>query len=490
MSILKVGPGEPYSTIEAAVAQAASGDTVAVDSGTYTNDFVTISTNLTLEAVGGTVDLVATVPPPDGKAIIDEGGPGVTVTITGFDISGATDADQNGAAIRYEAGNLTLENDTIHDNQDGLLGGADPAGSITIDQSVVYDNGDGSGFTHDIYVGAIDNLTVENSKIETAVIGHEIKSRAAITTITGDTIGDGPTGNSSYEIDLPNGGTAVISGNTIEQGPHAANTNAISYGEEGNLYPAGSVTVVGNTFLNDETAYPSTVLVNDGSNPATFTGNSVYDWTTLVSGLVTPGTNTILTTEPAFDSNLPCFCAGTRIQTTHGEVLVESLAAGDLVITAAGVAEPVHWIGRRSYTARFVVGRPHLTPVTIRAGALGDGLPRRDLRVSPLHAMFIDGLLIPAGCLVNRATIVQDRDGRGVDYYHVELRQHDVILAEGAPTETFLDDDSRGMFQNAAEFVPQPGPEPSDYCARRVDCGFELEAIRRRLDAVAAAQAA
>src|SRR5215471_16957836 len=107
MATLTVGSGQQYSTIAAAVTAAQSGDIINVQAGTYTNDFVIDNDkNLTLQAVGGPVKLVATVSPPDGKAIITEGYYGATLTINGFDISGAKVADANGAAIRYEGGRL------------------------------------------------------------------------------------------------------------------------------------------------------------------------------------------------------------------------------------------------------------------------------------------------------------------------------------------------------------------------------------------------
>ncbi len=491
MATLTVGPGGQYSTIEAAVQHASSGDTVAVSSGTYTNDFVTIGMDLTLEAVGGTVDLVATQAPPNGKAIIDEGGSGVDVTISGFDISGAAVADGNGAGIRYEGGSLAVLGDTIHGNQDGLLANGDPNGSITINHSTFYANGAGDGQTHNIYVGAVQTLTVENSKIEAAKGGHDIKSRAATTVVEDNTIGDGPTGRSGYEIDLPNGGAALITGNSIEKGANASNPAAISYGEEGSLYTGGSLAVTNNTILNDDQRPSAAVVTNDTSTVATITNNTLYHWPTIANGPATVSGNTIAPTEPTFDSSLPCFCAGTRITTVRGEVAVEMLEIGDQVITAAGEAEPVRWIGRRSYAGRFLAGRSQLLPVLIGAGALGCGLPRRDLRVSPLHAMFLGGVLIPAKCLVNGVMIVQERDCRRVDYIHVELNQHDIIMAEGAPTETFMDDDSRGLFQNAAEFATlyPDAPVPTGFCARRLEGGYELEAIRRGLAKIASAGA-
>jgi hypothetical protein len=234
-NVLTVGPGQQYATIQAAVAAASAGDTIDVQAGVYTNDFISIFKDLTLQAVGGIVRLVATVSPPNGKAIIDEGGAGIAVTINGFDVSGATVADKNGAAVRYEGGSLTLNNDYFHNNQDGLLGAADPGGSITINDSEFAFNGTGDGFTHNLYVGDIASLTITDSYFHDAAEGHEIKSRAEDTIITDSRIFDNA-GTASYSIDLPNGGNATIQGNVIEQGPNTHNPNIIAYGEEGNLH--------------------------------------------------------------------------------------------------------------------------------------------------------------------------------------------------------------------------------------------------------------
>ena len=90
MSTLTVGSGGQFTTIQAAVAASQAGDIVDVNSGTYINDFISISHDLTIKAVGGPVYLIATAQPPNGKGIIDAGGPGVHITISGLDISGAT----------------------------------------------------------------------------------------------------------------------------------------------------------------------------------------------------------------------------------------------------------------------------------------------------------------------------------------------------------------------------------------------------------------
>ena len=181
-----------------------------------------------------------------------------------------------------------------------------------------------------------------------------------------------------------------------------------------------------------------------------------------------------------------CFCTGTRLATEAGDMPVEILAIGGTVVTASGEHRRIKWLGHRSYAGRFLATNPNVQPIRFRAGSLGDGLPRRDLLVSPDHAMLLDGLLVPARCLVNSTTIVRNRVER-VDYFHVELDTHDVLLAEGAASESFMDDDSRGVFHNAAEFAAlyPDALRPDGFCARRVEQGPELEAIRRRLAEVA-----
>ena len=183
----------------------------------------------------------------------------------------------------------------------------------------------------------------------------------------------------------------------------------------------------------------------------------------------------------------PCYCAGTRIAAEAGDVPVEVLRIGDRVRTASGALRPIRWIGRRSYDGAFAAGNKAILPITFRAGSLGAGVPVRDLSVSPLHALFLDGVLIPAQSLIDDDRIVQAGSVVSVEYIHVELDSHDILLAEGAPAESFIDDSSRRMFHNAAEFgmlYPEVARSPARYCAPRVEEGELLEAIRARLAAL------
>jgi hypothetical protein len=144
-----------------------------------------------------------------------------------------------------------------------------------------------------------------------------------------------------------------------------------------------------------------------------------------------------------------CFGAGTRIRTPDGDVPVESLAIGQLVLSAAGEAKPIRWIGHRTIDIRRHRDPDMVRPIRIAAGALAEGVPVRDLLVSPDHAMLVDGALIPVRLLVNHRSITEETRSTTVTYYHVELDRHDIIVAEGAAAESYLDTGNRDVFANA-----------------------------------------
>jgi hypothetical protein len=144
-----------------------------------------------------------------------------------------------------------------------------------------------------------------------------------------------------------------------------------------------------------------------------------------------------------------CFLRGTRIRTPKGEVRVENLAAGELISTFDGTAKPIKWIGRWSFPAASAERWPgELLPIKISRSALGPMVPHTDLYVSAFHALYVDGLLIPARNLVNGRSIVHCSavEAETIEYFHVELEKHDVIFSEGAPTETLLEDASEAIF--------------------------------------------
>jgi hypothetical protein len=192
-------------------------------------------------------------------------------------------------------------------------------------------------------------------------------------------------------------------------------------------------------------------------------------------------------------SNVPpaCFVTGTRILTPSGEIPVEDIAPGDAVLTMRdGAARRVIWVGRRTIDLRRHADAAQVNPVRIRAGAFADGLPVRDLLVSPDHALFIGDHLIDARLLVDDITIIHETGRQFITYHHLEFDRHDIILAEGLPTESYLDTGNRHMFEN------QPLPialHPNfaargahDGCAPRVSRGAVLATAQAALQQRAA----
>jgi hypothetical protein len=185
---------------------------------------------------------------------------------------------------------------------------------------------------------------------------------------------------------------------------------------------------------------------------------------------------------------MPCFAAGTRILTPRGQIAVEHLAVGDHVVSFAGEDRPITWIGRRMLDLRRHVQPDSVRPIIIEPDALGDGVPGRRLVVSPDHALYLDGLLVPAKLLLNGRSIRPDFSARTVIYYHVELASHDILLADGAAAETYLDTGHRGVFDNA----DQPlllHPDLMQIRREREGCaplclgGARLDELRARLAA-------
>ncbi len=141
----------------------------------------------------------------------------------------------------------------------------------------------------------------------------------------------------------------------------------------------------------------------------------------------------------AYTGDLACFYPGTRIATPSGAVAVETLEAGDLVLTADGRAMKVRWAGR-SHASTRLADPLRCLPIRIRAGALAEGVPARDLLVSPDHALFLHGVLVQAGGLVNGSTIIREPSVPEIFiYHHIELASHELLLAEAALAESFMD---------------------------------------------------
>jgi hypothetical protein len=199
-----------------------------------------------------------------------------------------------------------------------------------------------------------------------------------------------------------------------------------------------------------------------------------------------------LGTEITFQ--IPCFAAGTRILTNRGNIPVQDLSIGETVITFGTQDRPIIWIGKTTIDLLRHPDPKTVQPVRIAANALAENVPARDLFLSPDHAIYIDGYLIPAKELLNHSNITQHKRDR-ITYYHIELDEHAVIFAENAAVETYLDTGNRNCFADAGAAIVPPhaigeAMRRQRSCAKLLDSGNDLSAIRARILQAASQNAA
>ncbi|MGC2112249.1 MAG: right-handed parallel beta-helix repeat-containing protein [Candidatus Korobacteraceae bacterium] len=247
--LLQVGPTRNLKRPSQAAAAAKNGDTIEIDAGLYLGDVaVWTRDNLTIRGVGGRPRVDARGKSVQGKGIwVIQG---TNTTVENMEFSGATVPDQNGAGIRQEGPGLTVRNCYFHDNENGILTGANPSSDILVENSEFARNGYGDGQSHNIYIGDVRTFTLRYSYSHEAKIGHLVKSRAQTNYILYNRLTD-ETGTASYEIDLPSGGRSYIIGNLIQQSPITDNETIISYAEEGGRNSVQELYIVNNTIVND-----------------------------------------------------------------------------------------------------------------------------------------------------------------------------------------------------------------------------------------------
>jgi hypothetical protein len=156
-----------------------------------------------------------------------------------------------------------------------------------------------------------------------------------------------------------------------------------------------------------------------------------------------------------------CILRGTRILTSRSAEPIESLSIGDLVVTTRG-EKPIKWIGRQHFSQGCSERWPDsVHPIRVSRSALGDNVPHTDLYLSPRHAVLIDDVLIEVRDLINGTSIKRaaPEGMTDMEYFHIELETHEVILAEGAPVETLLLTSGRESFTNFVEYERLYGPD-------------------------------
>jgi hypothetical protein len=246
-------------------------------------------------------------------------------------------------------------------------------------------------------------------------------------------------------------------------------------------FAAGDLIKIHSIGTGDTLTYSgNTITIHNGGTTQTFT----FDSSVTASQITLTQSGTVDTLQ------IICFMAGTLIRTPEGEVAVETLKRGDLIETTEGAVKPVTWLGRQTVSSRFA-DPVRSWPIRILAGALGENVPARDLLVSPDHALLVGGVLVHAGALVNGGSIQRLTSvPNGFVYYHVELDDHSLILAENVPAETFIDNVDRMHFDNWAEHEAlYPDGKPiGELAYPRVKARRQLPAaIRQMLDERAAA---
>jgi hypothetical protein len=357
---LSVGPGKTYSAPCAAFARAAAGDVVEIAGGvTYSGDVCGISTsNLIIRGVNGRPRIDANGANAQGKGtwVVS----GNNVTVENVEMLGARVPDQNGAALRLEGTSFTLRGSFLHDNENGILTGANTASNILIETTEFGHNGYGTGYTHNLYIGNVGSLTFRFNYSHDANVGHNLKSRALVNTIAYNRFSstpDGQTGTTasgkpSYEIDLPNAGTSYVIGNVIEQPSGNSNPAMLAYGEEGASNPKQDLYVVNNTFLNDDASNGTFVMVGSAVTTPVLLQNNIFG-----------GTGTVSTQANALDrtnyrSVAPGFVnrAGYDLHPTANALVINAGSAPGLSSTGLSLAPQADYVHIASSETRTNAG--------------------------------------------------------------------------------------------------------------------------------------
>ena len=254
----------------------------------------------------------------------------------------------------------------------------------------------------------------------------------------------------------------------------------------------GSPTVLNNATLNGNNLQSGSTTYTfagaDSSSPIDAVEYSLNGQTYIVSTNPHLGvfSSVTLGSDPTgahVAGDLSCFLTGTRIATEAGETAVEDLQIGDRLRLADGGTSAVVWIGHRSLDCSRQPQPELVLPIRIAAHAFGLGRPKQDLMVSPEHAIFVDGVLIPAHCLVNDSSIRQV-EAEQITYWHVELDRHAVILAENLPVESYLDNGNRDEMEGGAALTLFPvfAGSYASPVAPIVTQGPVLQMVRDRLE--------
>lgn len=328
-----------------------------------------------------------------------------------------------------------------------------------------------------VFIGAVNGGNPGNALGSATISTLELASGSSTGTLSGLGVSTGFTNFTAITLDA---GASWVFSNTNTVGAYSTliNSGLLTIGAGAVLFDPGHLTLASSVEGPGTIAFPGsgvTLTVDRGVTVApTITG---FNTNTLAlvgmdetisgfgNGQLTLGGAAAITLNVAGTYNqsnfnasydtvnhvtmlTACFAEGSRILTDRGPVAVEALVVGDRVVTASGRLAAVRWLGHRRTNLRQHPSPHDVMPVRVAAGAFGGAQPVRDLVLSPDHAVFVNGSLVPIRHLINGASIRQETR-EAVTYWHVELDRHDVLLAEGLACESYLDTGNRAAFENA-----------------------------------------
>ncbi len=439
---------------------------------------------------------------------------------------------QSGGAFNESAGSLKITNTfgtafAVSGGAFQMIGGAvalsggstasfsnaaDLISNASISGGTELDIGAGSAITFALNAGTVGAAEVDVSSNATVVgtgrVGGTLSGFGTVEASGGTlalTVALGPSSNDiAFEVDSAIGSVLEVDGNigTATTGGHrfsflngASSSGELFYNGKSSIAANGTLAtrisglnvVTGGTptdFIRIGQASAISILsgqTHHGTSDAkiTFTSTGISGVSSVVLANTTGNNSGTWFVRTQADSHggtdiflsSVCFAAGTRILTIAGERAVESITRGDIVLALVN-GEPapqlVNWVGRRHIDVAAQSRPERVAPVRIRRDAFADNVPHADLLLSPDHAVFVDGKLICARQLINGTTICQELHCRSVDYHHIELERHAILLSEGLPTESYLDTGNRGFFANAgAALVLHPDlTDESDFPTR------------------------
>ena len=272
--MLEVGAGRPFSLPSAAAAAAQTGDVIKIDSGTYDDCAVWRANGLVIEGADPERVIIGNRS-CDGKGVFVIAGNDVTVR--GVTLTGARSADSNGAGIRAEGINLTVERVRFLGNENGILHAGVRRGALIVRDSAFIGNGScEQACAHGIYVGPA-RVTARGEFAPSVPRAKAIMSSRVPTgpRFSTHTIEDGPEGTSSYLIDIPNGGEVLLRGNRLSKGARSSNrSTAISIGAEGVDRPTPKIRVESNV-LSLEGNYRTVFVTNHTTTASVLKGNTL-----------------------------------------------------------------------------------------------------------------------------------------------------------------------------------------------------------------------